>query len=199
MSCKYFFAFILVLFVVACEPGNKKTPVAKAPEIIPGNYEQATDVGFSKSQDTVFYHGKLFSGYAFYLFPNRDTAFVMGYLHGLQEGITQKWYPNKQLMEVRRYVAGRKEGIHQGWWPNGKPKFYYELSNDAYIGLVKEWFSNGTLARVFHYKEGQEDGSEKMWWDDGTIRANYVIINGKKFGLSGQKLCTNNNLKQYLK
>jgi len=102
-------------------------------------------------------------------------------------------------MEKRTYLAGRKVGIHLGWWPDGKPKFYYELNNDAYTGLVKEWFSNGTPARVFHYKDGQEDGSEKMWWEDGRIRANYVIINGEKFGLSGQKLCTNNNLKQDLK
>ena len=195
MILKYIFGLICIFLLDSCGRGKPEVAVVNRPGIIPSIYKLADDPGLVKDQDTLYYGGKLFSGHIFYLFTNRDSAFVIGYLHGLQEGLSKKWYPNKQILEERLYVAGRKEGIHRGWWPDGKPKFYYELTNDAYTGLVKEWFSNGTLCRVFHYKDGQEAGSEKMWWENGTIRANYVIINGEKFGLSGQKLCTNNNIK----
>jgi antitoxin component YwqK of YwqJK toxin-antitoxin module len=195
MILKYIFGLICIFLLDSCGTVKPEVAVVNRPGIIPSIYKPADDPGLVKVQDTLYYGGILFSGHIFYLFTNRDTAFVIGYLHGLQEGLSKKWYPNKQIMEERLYVAGRKEGSHRGWWPDGKPKFYYELTNDAYTGLVKEWFSNGTLCKVFHYKDGQEAGSEKMWWENGTIRANYVIIDGEKFGLSGQKLCTNNNIK----
>lgn len=168
----------------------------KTPKKIPAKYINEINSALSKNQDTVFYHKKPFTGHVFGLFAAGDTAFVVGYYHGLLEGITRKWYPNKQLMEERLYINNHKEGIHKGWWPDGKPKFIFEVSNDEYIGFYKEWFSNGHMARWFHYKNGQEEGSEKMWWDNGKIRANYIIINGEKFGLSGQKLCINKNLKE---
>jgi len=195
-------AFLLYLFILlfcSCENVNTGNYAKKAPGQVPQTYYSALDPAFSKVQDTLFYKGQRFSGYVFALNENKDTSLVMGFLNGLQEGYTRKWYPNKQLLEERFYIQGGKEGKHRGWWENGIPKFTYHFVNDEFEGPLTEWFSNGKLYRQFNYKNGHESGSEKMWWDNGTIRANYVIVNGEKFGLFGQKLCTNKNVKQELK
>lgn len=181
-----------LFLVTACIQNNHCPALPKIPAHIPERYFKATDGAFTHSQDTVFYGRHLFSGYVYLLYNNHDTAFVIGYYHGLQEGISRKWYPNKQLSERRLYINGKKEGIHQGWWPNGRLQFWFEVANDENSGVFKTWYSSGRREREFHYKRGVENGSEKIWWPDGTIRANYVLINGQKFGLSGQKLCINN-------
>ena len=190
---------ISLMLSTSCMWHDKDNSTLKTPKKIPARYVNEINSALSKNQDTIFYQKSRFSGFVFGLFTSGDTAFVIGYHNGLLEGVARKWYPNKQLMEERLYINNRKEGIHKGWWPDGKPKFIFEVSNDEYTGFYKEWFSNGQMARWFHYKNGQEEGSEKMWWDNGKIRANYVIINGEKFGLSGQKLCVNKNLKEDLK
>lgn len=174
-------------------PGRKpQTSQIKLPGHVPARFYNAADLAFSKNQDTVYYDQQHFSGYIYVLYPNNDTACIIGYLNGLQEGSTRRWYPNKQLAEDRFYIQGGKEGIHKGWWQDGKPKFVYHFANDEFEGLVTEWFNTGRLFRLLHYKKGYEIGSEKMWWDNGRIRANYVMVNGQRFGLSGQKLCINN-------
>ena len=185
--------FLLILF--SCEQVKTGVIAIKIPRQVPRKYYPVRDQAFSKVQDTLFYKGLRFSGYVFAINENQDTSIVMGFLNGLQEGTTRKWYPNKKLLEERFYIQGGKEGTHRGWWENGRPKFTYHFVNDEFEGPLTEWFSNGKLYRQFHYKNGHECGSEKMWWDNGTIRANYVIINGEKFGLFGQKLCTNKNFK----
>jgi hypothetical protein len=189
----------LITAMAACGHSSDEEHPAKKAGKVPMHFFRASDPAFSKNQDTVFYKAHPFSGLVYDNYPNRDTAFILSYLNGLQEGITRKWYPNKQLMEERLYINGHKEGVHRGWWPDGKPKFFFEVSDDEYTGLFKEWYKTGQIAKIFHYKDGQEQGSEKMWWQDGKIRANYVIVNGEKFGLCGQKLCVNKNLKQDIK
>ena len=181
---------IIMVFATACGR-NKIVAQKKLPGHIPTLFYDALDARFSKNQDAVLYNQRRFSGYVYGLFNKQDTAFEIGYLNGLQEGFTKRWYPNKQVMEERFYIQGGKEGIHKGWWEDGKPKFIYHFVNDEYEGLATDWFSTGKMYRQFNYKQGHEAGREKMWWEDGTIRANYVIINGEKFGLSGQKLCVN--------
>lgn len=190
---------IFFMLSTSCIWHEKDNNALKTPKKIPARYINELNSALSKNQDTIFYQEKPFSGHVIRLFAAGDIAFDIGYYNGLLEGITRKWYPNRQLMEERLYINNRKEGVHKGWWADGKPKFIFEVSNDEYTGFYKEWFSNGQMARWFHYKNGQEEGSEKMWWDNGKIRANYVIISGEKFGLSGQKLCVNKNLKEELK
>jgi antitoxin component YwqK of YwqJK toxin-antitoxin module len=180
-----------VLSIYSCSDRKNDTVHVKTPGHVPGVFYNMTDPAFIKIQDTVFYNSHPFSGYLFSLYRNKDTSSIIGYLNGLQEGSTRRWYPNKQLMEERFYVQGGKEGNQKGWWEDGKPQFIYHFVNDEYEGLVTEWFNTGKLYRQFHYEKGYETGSEKMWWADGTIRANYVVKDGQLYGLMGRKICIN--------
>ncbi|MBI3219556.1 MAG: toxin-antitoxin system YwqK family antitoxin [Bacteroidetes bacterium] len=184
------FSILMLMGLFACTPHeDEKTSISPRP--VPSKWVEATDTQLSQHQDTLFYNNEKFSGHLFQLYPAADTALVISFIEGLQEGITRKWYDNGQLSEERLYVAGKKEGVHKAWWQDGKPKFAFEVSDDAYTGELKEWYSSGQLAKQFHYRKGQEEGSQKMWWADGSIRANYVVRNGKKYGSIGVKLCLN--------
>jgi antitoxin component YwqK of YwqJK toxin-antitoxin module len=149
------------------------------------------DANLKQIADRLFYADTLFTGKIFATYENEDSAFVFEYKKGKQNGWQQKWYTNNQISEIRFYLEGRKEGVHNGWWGNGKRKFQYHFENDEHDGELKEWFEDGDLARVFHHKAGHEKGNQKMWWPDGSVRANYDIKNGKRYGLIGEKLCTN--------
>jgi hypothetical protein len=191
--------FIFLLFIIAgCGYDNKENFALQKPGRVPPIYYAISNPAFSNKQDTILFNGRLFSGYAFYLYSNGDTAFISGYLNGLKEGTARQWYPGKVLKEERTYVNGFKEGIHKGWWISGKPQFMFQVSRDEYTGLLMQWYVSGHLERIFHYKNGREQGSENFWWPDGKIRANYVIVDGEKFGLFGQKLCVNKNFKQQI-
>lgn len=192
MLYKLIFICGFLFSIVSCS--TKKEAVLIEPRIaktVPANFIIATDPGFKKHQDTVYYNDHFFTGYRFSLYENGDTASLQSYFNGVEEGIQRKWYPGKQLAEERFYINGKKEGIHQSWWPDGKPKMYFEASNNEFSGVFNEWYASGLLGKAFHYVNGHEEGSQKLWWDNGTIRANYVIINGKKYGLLGLKICSN--------
>ncbi|TFF35746.1 toxin-antitoxin system YwqK family antitoxin [Mucilaginibacter psychrotolerans] len=167
---------------------------AKHAAAIPARYINGTNPALSFRQDTLLFKGQRYTGYVFTLFANNDTAAILGYTNGLQEGISRLWYPNKQKREERLYIAGKKEGIHKGWWPNGKLQFMFEVSHDENTGYFKTWHPDGKPERIFHYQNGKEQGSQKMWWPDGRIRANYVIKDGEKFGMLGQKICINKDV-----
>lgn len=140
----------------------------------------------------VLYHDTIpFSGYTFQLFANGDTARLVPYYAGREEGWMKAWHPNQHLAEERFFIHGKKEGVHKGWWENGQQKFEYLFANDEHEGEAKEWYMNGKAYRVFHYTRGHEDGLQKMWWENGDVRANYVVKNGERFGIIGQKLCKN--------
>jgi antitoxin component YwqK of YwqJK toxin-antitoxin module len=185
------YLFIILSFA-ACkansENENQELMIAKT---IPVRKIRSDDTGFQKHADTIYYKGKLFTGYRYSLYHNTDTAAVEGYFNGVEEGLQRRWYENGQLAEQRFYINGKKQGLHRGWWPDGKPKFEFAAHKDNYEGEFKEWYSSGLLGKQFHYKNGKEDGSQKLWWDNGTVRANYVIRNGKKYGLMGLKTCVN--------
>jgi len=187
----YYGGLVLLMIVSSCN--NKKNVVTeiKIAKTVPVNYLPLADDNFVKHQDTLYYGNKYFTGYQYSLFPGGDTQFVYSYFNGVEEGPQKLWYNNKQLAESRFYINGKKESLQQAWWPDGKQKFIYTATGDEFTGELKEWNSAGLLCKCFHYTNGQEEGSERMWWDDGTVRANYVIRNGKKYGLTGIKLCTN--------
>jgi hypothetical protein len=186
------FVFLTFISVCACS-SKREEPLIINHRVVPSNWIEANDEALTRNQDTLFYNRTYFSGNLFQLFPSADTAFVISFLNGLQEGTTRKWYLNQQIAEERIYVSGKKEGTHKAWWEDGKPKFIFEVIDDAYSGELQEWYSSGQLAKLFHYKNGQEEGPQKMWWADGRLRANYVVRNGKKYGTIGVKLCLNPN------
>ncbi len=170
------------LLLMACGCANHEHKMVKV---------SMGDAAFSQRGELVLYRNQPFTGAAYSLFANGDTARYIEYINGKQDGLLKWWYPNKQLAQLRYFADGKKQGIHRGWWENGTLKFEYHFVDDEHDGELKEWGQTGKPFRVFHYKMGHEDGSEKMWWEDGRIRANYVVINGEKFGLFGQKLCAN--------
>jgi len=184
VQCLTKFCLSAMLLICACTPQRSTLKVS------------ISDAGFSQRGELLLYHGQPFSGVAYSLYTNRDTARRVEYARGKQDGWLKWWYPNKQIDQIRFFAGGKKQGTHRGWWPSGQLKFEYQFTDDELNGELKEWGSNGKMFRFFHYKMGHEEGSEKMWWADGKIRANYVIINGEKFGLYGQKLCLNGLRKQ---
>ena len=159
--------------------------------VIPNIVIASTDVKFKFHQDTLYYDKKKYNGYIFNEYQKGDTAFFIGYLNGLEEGTSKKWYSNKQLSEQRIYHRGKKTGIHKGYWENGNPKFEYHFLDGEHQGIAKEWYENGQEFKIFHYQMGYEEGSQKAWWENGVIRANYVVKNGRRYGLIGLKLCMN--------
>jgi antitoxin component YwqK of YwqJK toxin-antitoxin module len=156
---------------------------------VPGIYVNADAVNLLTHQGITSVNGRLFSGWAYTLFSDGDTASVTPYCEGKEEGVSRKWYNNKQLKETRFYHAGRKEGEHFGWYPNGIHRFIYHYNNDLFHGNVKEWSANGTLYRDFNYAYGYEAGLQKMWESDGRLKANYEVREGRKYGLTGSKNC----------
>jgi antitoxin component YwqK of YwqJK toxin-antitoxin module len=190
MKLKSLFIYAIILIAMACKDEKPQAIVIKA-HSIPNQYLALEDSSIIWHQDSLYFQGKPYSGKAYSLFANGDTAIYKEFWNGLQEGITKRWHPNKQMSEDRFYIAGKKEGKHRAWWPDGKPQFEFHVHEDAYEGELKEWNSKGLLIRQFHYQNGQEVGSQRLWWDDSTVRANYEIRDGKKYGLIGIKLCKN--------
>jgi hypothetical protein len=187
---KVFFIFFAALLFVSCNKTVEKKSIKQAQKT-PSVFKLVSDTGFNFEQDTLYFKSQKYSGKQYFLYPNKDTAFVKSYLNGLLEGVQKQWYVNQVLAEERLYVSNKKEGLHKGWWENGKPKYSYPFYNDEYQGEVQEWYFSGQLYKRFHYEKGQEEGSERLWFEDGSVRANYVIKKGKKYGLIGIKLCKN--------
>ena len=182
---------IAALFIALACKNEKMQALAKKAHPIPNQYLSLDNTAIIWHQDSLFFQDKAFSGKAYGLFANGDTAVYKEFWNGLQEGISKRWHPNKQLAEDRFYVAGKKEGTHRAWWPDGKLQFEFQVHEDAYEGELKEWNSKGLLIKQFHYQKGQEQGNQRLWWDDSTVRANYTIRDGNKYGLIGIKLCKN--------
>lgn len=176
--------FILML-LAGCKLATKR-PIA-----VPDIFVDANDKELKQREGYLYYQNKKFSGRMVGLYPDGDTALLIPYFNGKEQGWSYKWYPGKKLMEERFYLAGKKEGVHRSWWQDGKLKFEYHFTNDEHNGEANEWYSNGTRYRSFHYTNGFEDGLQQMWWEDGRVRANYIVKDGEQFGLIGRKLCKN--------
>ncbi len=56
---------------------------------IPSKWVDATDNKLTQHQDTLLYNNKKFSGHLFQLYPSADTALVISFIDGVQEGITR--------------------------------------------------------------------------------------------------------------
>ena len=188
ITLPFLLCFILIQY--GCEniePHSELKDDTSVPNIV----NISTDLKFKFHQDTLYFDQKKYDGYVFKEFQKGDTALFIGYLNGLEEGLSKKWYPNKQISEIRMYRQGKKIGIHKGYYENGNPKFEYHFIQGEHHGIAKEWYENGQDYKIFHYNMGYEEGSQKAWWQNGVIRANYVVKNGRRYGLIGLKLCMN--------
>jgi len=188
------FKIFILLFATLCQYGCRQsvsTSTTESNTAIPNRVNASTDLKFKFNQDTLYYDQKKYDGYVFKEYQKGDTALFVGYLNGLEEGLSKKWYSNKQIAEIRIYYRGKKIGIHKGYYENGNLKFEYHFIQGEHHGIAKEWYENGQEYKVFHYNMGYEEGSQKAWWENGVIRANYVVKNGRRYGLIGLKLCMN--------
>ncbi len=133
-----------------------------------------------------------FTGTLFTLFgKTTDTAEIMNYLNGREEGEWKKFYPSKKIKEKRYFKNGQKTGEYLSWWENGRQQLQYYFAADEYEGTCREWNETGMLNKVMHYKKGHEDGHQQWWYDQGKVKANYIIKDGRRFGLLGTKNCIN--------
>lgn len=159
--------------------------------VVPAAFINADENSFITKQGITYLNNIPFSGWKFSLYENGDTAFVIPYHNGKENGVSKTWYENKQLQEIRFFENGKKTGVHKGWWQDGKEKFEYHFSNDIYEGHVKEWFPSGQLYKCFNYKNGQENGMQQQYFKDGRIQLNYESRNGRNYDLTGVKNCIN--------
>jgi antitoxin component YwqK of YwqJK toxin-antitoxin module len=173
---------ILVMFVTGCGGSHRTAPGVSVDE---------SKHKFETSGGITYMDSRIFSGYRFALYDNKDTALCVPFYEGKEEGIARSWYENRQLRDERIYTLGRKEGTHRGWWPSGERRFIYHFSHDMYEGEVTDWFANGKLFRSFHYSDGQEHGIQRQFFAEGSLQFNYEARNGRQYGLTGIKNCVN--------
>ncbi|MBA4853106.1 toxin-antitoxin system YwqK family antitoxin [Emticicia sp. BO119] len=187
MARRVLFLSSLYLLLGSCNPTTSQFQTAQI--AIPDSYVLENDAAFAHNQGVLYYWQKPFSGWQYSLYANGDTARVIPFYEGREEGYSKTWYPDRILAEQRFYVKGRKEGLHQAWWENGQLKFIYQFNNDEHEGVQQAWAINGKLIQQFNYLKGHEEGHQQAWFDDGTLKSNYVIKNGRRFGLPGVKNC----------
>jgi antitoxin component YwqK of YwqJK toxin-antitoxin module len=172
-----------ILCMVACD---RRQPHRIA---IPSIYVQVSDEALNVKEGVMYYQNQPFSGWQYELYRSGDTAVLVPFFHGKEEGLACQWYPNGRLKEQRLYEKGEKEGNHKGWWENGNKSFEYHFRKGFHEGNQKEWNESGTLAKDLNYKNGKEDGFQRLWRTDGKLMANYVAKNGRNYGLTGVKNC----------
>lgn len=182
------------IFLSRCQARGPENDTGLPPRLsksVPANYHSRKDVRIRGSHDTVYFEGRLFTGFLFELNENSDTIFMGSYFNGVEEGRHIHRYPGGGLSEERYFINGKKDGPQRGWWPDGKPKFRFSCYNNEFEGKLEEWSDSGILIKQFNYRNGYENGPQRLWWSNGTVRANYVVKNGRKFGLIGLQLCSN--------
>lgn len=177
---QYVLGMVLALSLCNCELGKHQIPAQRM---------NATAENWSSQNGQLFWSGQPFSGYRYALYSPRDTAEMIPFWHGKEEGVARYWHPNGRLREKRFFKQGKREGTHYGWWEDGKPSFVYHFKADLHQGLAHTWHSNGKSASIFNYTQGQEDGQQQAWYDNGVLRLNYVARNGRQYGLTGVKNC----------
>jgi antitoxin component YwqK of YwqJK toxin-antitoxin module len=174
---------LLMLFTGCKQPGKHaveyKTINAEAP-------------GIKALNGIVYYNEQLFNGTLFALFPNsNDTAAIMNFHNGREDGVWKKKYANNALEEKREFKNGKKTGEYIAWWPNGNKKLRYEFKEGEYEGTCYEWNEQGQMTKEANYKAGYEDGLQKIFYNNGKIHSNFVVVNGRRYGLLGTKNCIN--------
>jgi len=191
-TMKYLLIIASIIITSAC---------TKQAEVVEENFVEipkieilSTNKELSVSHDTVFFQGKLYSGFVLEKYENGQVAANNGFFNGKLEGKQEKYYPDGSKMELRFYHENRKNGTHHGWWQNGQMKFEYFIKADIPVGTHKEWYPSGQLYSLYTYnQEGQPEGKQQMWFETGQVKSNYVFKDGRRFGFLGAKGCMGEN------
>ncbi|SFZ96326.1 MORN repeat variant [Chryseobacterium limigenitum] len=171
----------LFLLLISCKSSNEKP-----------KYFNFKEINVENKNGLLMSNNILFTGVIYSLYPDtKDTAEVMGFNNGKENGEWRRFYPNKKLKEQRYFENGIKVKTLKEWWENGKMKISGSFLKGENNGEFKEWNREGRLIKLMNYKLGYEEGSQKQFYDNGKIRSNYVIKNGKRYGLLGTKNCVN--------
>jgi len=175
--------FIAIFILIGCSQKERITTSEKA---------ISTDPLLRSVNGILYRSDHLFTGtvYDFYE-GTQDTAEILGFLNGKENGEWRKFYPDGSVKEKREFKNGKKIGKYVAYWENGNKKLDYVFENDEYNGTCREWNRQGILIQEMNYKKGYEEGSQKMFYDNGKIRSNYVMIDGRRYGLLGTKNCIN--------
>jgi len=151
-----------------------------------------TTAGLKAVNGTLYLNDTLFNGTVVSIFTGTaDTAAIMNFKNGAEDGVWKKFFPNKMREETRQFDAGKKIGEYLAWWPNGNRKLQYHFKDGEYEGTCYEWNENGQLVKEANYKAGHEDGLQKIFYDNGKIHSNFMVIKGRRYGLLGTKNCVN--------
>lgn len=152
----------------------------------------ATAAGLKAVNGILYLKDSVYNGTVYALFPGTtDTAAIMNFSYGKENGTWKKKYPDNTLEEIREYKDGNKAGEYLAWWPNGNKKLQYNFKDGEYEGTCYEWNEAGQLTKEANYKAGHEDGLQKIFYDNGKIHSNFIVINGRRYGLLGTKNCVN--------
>jgi antitoxin component YwqK of YwqJK toxin-antitoxin module len=177
------FILLLMLFTSCTQTGKHAVEYKKTDSASPG---------LKAVNGLLYFNGTLYNGTVYNLFPGRlDTAAIMNFSKGREDGVWKKMYASNQLQEVREFKEGSKAGEFLAWWPNGNKKLQYQFKDGEYEGTCYEWNENGQLIKEANYKAGHEDGLQRIFYDNGKIHSNFVVINGRRYGLLGTKNCVN--------
>src|SRR5882724_5532179 len=111
-------SILLLMLFIGCKPAGKQAVEYKT--------VNATSPGLKAVNGVVYLNDTLLSGTVYSLFiGTNDTAAIMNFRNGAENGIWKKSYPNNALEETREFKDGKKAGEYLAWWPNGKKKLQY--------------------------------------------------------------------------
>lgn len=176
---------LVVALLCSCSAKDKFSPAAL-------RWFNEAALHLQNSAGVATEEGQPFTGIVYALLPNgKDTATVMCFADGKEDGEWRRYFANGQLMERRYFERGKKAGTYTAWWPNGRQRLLYHFANGEYEGTCRDWNDKGLLIAEMNYKEGHEEGPQKQFYNNGKIKANYIIRNGRRYGLLGTKNCVN--------
>jgi len=177
-------SILLLMLFIGCKPAGKHAVEYKTVD--------AATPGLKAVNGILYLNDVLFNGTVYALFTgSNDTAAIMNFHNGAEDGTWKKNYSNNTPEEIRAFKDGKKAGEYLAWWPNGKKKLQYRFKDGEYEGTCYEWNESGQLTKEANYKAGYEDGMQKIFYDNGKIHSNFVVINGRRYGLLGTKNCVN--------
>ncbi len=186
---KFIIFFINGFIIFGFSACKEKSPEESIKIEVPNIYFNDDDGKYEHENGVFLRNGKSFSGKLVERYSENDTAAIIPYFNGLEEGWSRKYYKHKKPAEERLYHLGKKEGTHKGWWENGQQKFIYHFKNDNHEGKAQTWYPSGQLATDNFYEKGYETGLQRSWYPDGVLRSNYDALNGRQYGLTGVKNC----------
>jgi len=179
---KFKWMILLFLFVRCSLPGHQDV-----------EKNILVNAGELKTVNGIIYQGEiLFTGLTYNLYPGeKDTAEILSYKNGKEDGVWKKFYTDGKLKEQREFSDGKKTGELSRWSEHGIKQMEYFFMNDEYEGTCREWNEAGLLVKEMNYKKGHEEGQQRWWYDNGKIKSNYIIANNRRYGLLGTKNCIN--------